>query len=584
MTNIPKGGSFLLEETDPQAVFTTEDFTLEHKMIADTASGFVTRRVTPRMDELESKKEGFTSELLRELGELGLLAADIPEEYGGIDVDKITSIIIAEEMGRAGSLVIAHAGQVGIGSLPIVFFGNDEQKKKYLPGIAAGEHVSSYALTEPGAGSDAMALTTKAKLSPDGKFYILNGVKQFISNAGFCDTFIVFAKIDGTKLSVFIVDGKTEGFTSGAEEKKMGLKGSSTRTLFLDDAKVPVENLLFEIGRGHIVAFNILNMGRMKCAANSVGMAKYALDLSATYANERRQFNVPIAQFGMIKEKLAQMATRIFVAESMLYRTGGLINNMMESLDASGPDGGRVLAKGIEEYALECSLIKVFATEVLAYAVDEGVQIHGGYGYIAEYPIERLYRDARIFRIFEGTNEINRNLIPTLLIRRGTKGDLPLLAAISNVKTKIGSGVPDRVDAGALSQAAKDVFLFTLGAALEKWGDNLMKEQEILERLADLAIGAFAMESAWLRSQKAVQQAGEKGARLKVKMATAFIYSTIEKLGMASAEVLAAVAVGNELKQLRSDLATLMQYAPIDGIALNREIASEISAVGKYIV
>ncbi|MFH0729577.1 MAG: acyl-CoA dehydrogenase family protein [Pseudomonadota bacterium] len=584
MTNIPKGGSFLLEETNPQEVFTTEDFTLEHKMIADTASGFVTRRVTPRMDELESKKEGFTSELLRELGDLGLLAADIPEEYGGIDVDKITSIIIAEEMGRAGSLVIAHAGQVGIGSLPIVFFGNDEQKKKYLPGIAAGEHVSSYALTEPGAGSDAMALTTKATLSPDGKFYILNGVKQFISNAGFGDTFIVFAKIDGTKLSVFIVDGKTEGFTSGVEEKKMGIKGASTRTLFLDDVKVPVENLLFEIGRGHIVAFNILNMGRMKCAANSVGMAKYALELSATYANERRQFNAPIARFGMIKEKLAKMATRIYVAESMLYRTGGLINNIMESLDASGPDGGRVLAKGIEEYALECSLIKVFATEVLAYAVDEGVQIHGGYGYIAEYPIERLYRDARIFRIFEGTNEINRNLIPTLLIRRGTKGDLPLIEAISNVKEKIGSGVPDRVDAGTLAQAAKDIFLFTLGAALEKWGDNLMKEQEILERLADLSIGAFAMESSWLRSQKAVQQAGEKGARLKTKMATAFIYSTIEKLGIAAAEVLAAVAAGNELKQLRTDLAKLMRYAPVDVIAINREIAAEISAAGKYIV
>lgn len=584
MSNIPKGGGFLLAATEPQDVFTPEDFTLEHKMIADTASGFVTRRVMPQMDEIESKKEGLTKELLLELGDLGLLAADIPEQYGGIEVDKVTSIIIAEEMGKAGSLVIAHAGQVGIGSLPIVFFGNDEQKRKYLPGIAAGEIVASYALTEPGAGSDAMALTTKAKLSPDGKSYLLNGVKQFISNAGFCDAFIVFAKVDGVKLSVFIVDANTEGFTSGVEEKKMGLKGSSTRTLFLDDAKIPAENLLFEIGRGHVVAFNILNMGRMKCAANSVGMAKYALDLSAAYANDRKQFNVPIAQFGMIREKLAKMATGIYVAESMLYRTGGMINNIMESLDASGPDGGRVLAKGIEEYALECSLNKVFATEVLAYVVDEGVQIHGGYGFIAEYPIERIYRDARVFRIFEGTNEINRNLIPTLLIRRGTKGDLPLLAAIADVKNKIDSGVPARVGAGELVQAAKELLLFTVGVGLEKWGDGLLKEQEILERLADLTIGVFAMESSWLRAQKTLKKEGEKRARLKVKMAEAFIYRNIEAIGMAASQVLAAAETGNELMQLRSDLSKLMQHSPIDGIALNREIASEVSAAGKYVV
>jgi alkylation response protein AidB-like acyl-CoA dehydrogenase len=308
------------------------------------------------------------------------------------------------------------------------------------------------------------------------------------------------------------------------------------------------------------------------------------MDLSATYANERRQFNVPIAQFGMIKEKLAQMAIGIYVTESMLYRTVGLVNSAMESLDVSGPDGGRVIAKAIEEYAIECSLNKVFATDVLSYVVDEGVQIHGGYGFIAEYPIERLYRDARIFKIFEGTNEINRNLIPTLMIRRSGKGALPLLDAIATVKQRISSGIPERIDAGELVQAAKDIFLFTLGAGLDKRGENLMKEQEILGRLADLAIGAFAMESSWLRAQKALRKKGEKAAGLKIKMATAYSYNAMEKLGLAAGQVLTAISTGTELRQLKGDLASLMQYTAMDGIALNREIASEISAAGKYVV
>lgn len=584
MSIFPKGGGFLIEDTEAQDVFTPEDYTLEHRMIAQTASGFVVRKVMPRMDELEAKKEGLSPELLREFGNLGFLGADISEQYGGMDVDKISSIIIAEEMGKAGSFAITHAGHVGIGSLPIVYFGNEEQKKKYLPDVATGMKIAAYALTEPGAGSDALALKTKATLSPDGKYYLLNGAKQFISNSGFADIFIVFAKIDGDKFSAFIVEGNTVGFTTGAEEKKMGLRGSSTRTLYLDDAKVPVENLLFEVGRGHVVAFNILNMGRIKTAANSLGMAKCALDLSATYANERRQFNVPIAQFGLIKEKIAQMAVGIYASESMLYRTGGIINGMMESLDTSGPDGGRVSAKGIEEYAIECSLNKVLSTDVLSYVVDEGVQIHGGYGFIAEYPIERIYRDARIFKIFEGTNEINRNLIPTMLMRRATKGDLPLIEAIADLNKRIASGIPAREDAGDLVQATKDVFLFTLGAGLKKKGEKLMKEQEILGRLADLAIGAFAMESSWLRAKKALQNKGEKAAGLKMKMATAFVYATMEKLDLAAGQALAAMAAGDELMQLKADLARLTQYIPIDGIALNREIAAEISAAGKYIV
>ena len=559
MSMISKGGGFFLKPTDFKDIFTPEDFTTEHELIAETTCGFVERSIIPQMDQLEAKKEGLTPEMLREMGELGLLAADIPEEYGGIEVDKIASVIIAEEMGRTGSFSIAQGGQVGIGSLPIVFFGNDEQKKKYLPDIATAEKIAAYALTEPEAGSDAMALRTRATLSSDGNAYILNGTKQFISNAGFADIFIVFAKINGEKLSVFIVENGTEGLSTGEEEKKMGLKGSSTRAIFLDDAIVSAENLLFEIGRGHVVAFNILNLGRLKVAANALGAAKYALELSATYANERRQFKSPIAEFGLIKEKLAEMAVRIYAAESMIYRTAGLINEMMHSLDTSGPDGGQVSAKGIEEYAIECSLNKVFASEALAYVVDEGVQIHGGYGYIAEYPIERLYRDARILRIFEGTNEINRTLIPTMLLRRATKGGVPLDEAVVGVKERIDKGVPSRLDAGDLVQAAKDIFLFSLGAALEKCGDHLTKEQELLGRLADIAIGVFAMESAWLRAQKAVQNNGNSSAGRKMKLAKAFVYGTIEKLGLMALQVLATVVAGEELVQLREDLGKLMK-------------------------
>jgi alkylation response protein AidB-like acyl-CoA dehydrogenase len=584
MDHVIKGGSFLREATEPHYIYTPEDFTSEHKLIAETASGFVARKVTPRMNTLEEKNAALISELIGELGDLGLLSADIPEQFGGIDVDKITSVIIAEEMGRAGSFAIAHGCQVGIGSLPIVYFGNDAQKNKYLPDVASGKRRTAYALTEPGAGSDALAITTKAILSTDGKFYILNGTKQFISNAGFSDIFIVFAKIDGNKFSAFIVDGNSEGISTGEEEKKMGIRGSSTRTLFLDDAKVPVENLLFEIGRGHVVAFNILNMGRMKAAANCLGSAKYALELSAVYANDRRQFKTPIGQFGMIQEKIAEMAQRIYASESMLFRTAGLIDDMMKRLDITGPDGGRIIAKGIEEYAIECSLNKVFTTEVLAFVVDEGVQIHGGYGFIAEYPIERLYRDARIFRIFEGTNEINRTLIPALLMRKEGKDTSLLREVIAGITRAIDSGLPDRVDTGDLVQSAKDVFFFSLGAALEKYGDALLKEQEILGRLADIAINAFAMESAWLRAKKAEGTEGIKAAGRKMKMTKAFSYSSIEKIGLWASQVLSAAATGKDLSRLRSGLAELMKYIPIDGIALNREIATEISAAGKYIV
>ncbi|MBF0474943.1 MAG: acyl-CoA dehydrogenase family protein [Deltaproteobacteria bacterium] len=584
MSELPKGGSFLVQATDPQSVFTPEDFTEEHRMIETTVSRFVSDRVLTRIDELESQREGLIRELLGEAGELGLLGAEIPEQYDGMEMDKISSTILAEGMGRAGSFAMTQGGQTGIGSLPIVFFGNHEQKSKYLPGIVTGELIGAYALTEPGAGSDALSIKTKAVLSPDGKYYILNGAKQFITNAGMADIFIVYAKIDGDKFSTFIVEGNSEGLSLGLEEKKMGIKGSSTRTVVLEDVKVPVENLLFEIARGHVVAFNILNLGRYKLAGNSVGNAKLALELSAGYANERRQFNVPIADFGLIKEKLAEMATRIYAAESMLYRTGGLIENIMHSVDTTGPDGGRVAAQAIEEYALECSLNKVFATEVLAYVVDEGVQIHGGYGVIAEYPIERLYRDARVYRIFEGTNEINRVLIPTLLIRKAGKGDLPLMEAAAQLRHRLESEVAVGENAGDAVQAARDIFLFVLGTAWEKLGQKLLKEQEILGRLADLTIAVFGMESSWLRAQKALARDGEDGAKRVTNLAKAFIYSTLPRLEVIAGEVLFALSDGTDLAAQQAALRKLVQYTPIDLIGLRRAIAAEISEAGKYIV
>ncbi|MDA8235110.1 MAG: acyl-CoA dehydrogenase family protein [Clostridia bacterium] len=584
MSNFPKGCSWLFDQTNPQEVFTPEDFTEEHKMIFRTAGGFVADNVLARIDELEAQKEGLVRELLEGCGELGLLGADVPEEYDGMDMDKISSTIIAECMGRAGSFAMTQGGQTGIGSLPIVLFGNQEQKQEYLPGIVSGEKVAAYALTEPGAGSDALAVKTKAVLSSDGKNYVLNGTKQFITNAEMADVFIVYAKVDGEKFTTFIVDGDSKGLSTGPEEKKMGIKGSSTRTVILEDVEVPVGNVLYEIGRGHVVAFNVLNMGRYKLAANSVGNAKYALELSATYANDRKQFNTPIANFGSIKEKLAQIAIKIYVMESMVYRTGGLLENLLSSLDISGEDGGQVIAKGVEEYALECSMNKVFATEALAYAVDEGVQIHGGYGFISEYPIERLYRDARVYRIFEGTNEINRNLIPIILLRRAAKEDLPLQGAISKLRGDLAAGIPARENEAQVVQAAKDIFLLTMEAGIQKYGEGLQNHQEVLGRLADLAIGAFALESALIRAQKAEAKEGEAKAKLKLSMTRAYIYSTIGTLENIAKETLAALAEDEELANYLKDLQDLSRYTPWNTIVLRQEIANAISSAGKYIV
>ena len=572
------GGSYLFTETNPNDIFTPEDFSDEHKMIADTTTRFVVNNVLPVIEEVDEQKEGLLLKLLKSCGELGLLGIDIQEKYEGMDLGKVTSGLVAERLGRAGTFgMMAHGGTTGIGSVPIVYFGTEEQKKKYLPGITTADIVGAYALTEPEAGSDAMSIKTKAVLSPDGKHYLLNGTKQFISNAIIAGIFIVFAKVDGDKFSTFIVEKGTEGLSLGPEEKKMGIKGSSTRTVIMENCKVPVENLLFEIGKGHVVAFNTLNLGRYKIAAGSLGQAKFALELSATYGNERTQFKTPIGQFGLIKEKLADMATKIYAAECSLYRLAGLLEGALSTMH--GVEDGQAAAKLIEEYAIECAVNKIFATEILAFCVDEGVQIFGGYGFSSEYTIERLYRDARVTRLFEGTSEINRTIIPANILRK--KG-LPVQEAFEKVGQLVKSGPAARKDEKDLVQAAKDIFAFTLGEGMKKFDKALMKSQEFVGRFADMAILTFAMESSLLRAQKSAGSLGAEKAKIQANMAKLFIATTIGQVACIAKDTLAAIYEGAELETALTQLQSLANYTPCNTVALRRDIAAVVSDAGKY--
>lgn len=577
-----QGGSYLLSVTDPQNVFTPEDFNDEHRLLAETVANFIEERVLPRIEELDGGKDGLMRELLMEAGELGLLGADVPEEYGGIETDEICTIIIAEKVGPSGSFSTGHGVHTCIGSLPIVFFGNEEQKRKYLPGVASGRLIGAYALTEPGAGSDALSIKTCAELSTDGKNYIFNGGKTFISNAGIAGFFIVYAKIEGEKFSAFIVDADSDGLSTGQEEQKMGLKGSSTRSVYFENVKVPVENLLYKPGKGHAVAFNTLNIGRHKVSAQAMGASKYTLDQCVAYANERKQFKVPIAQFGLIQEKLATMAIQIFAAESIVYRNGGLFEAMIKGVDRTAENSSQAIAKGIGEYAIECSLEKVFVTETEAFVVDAGVQIHGGYGFIADYPVERLYRDSRVKRIFEGTNEINRILIPTTLLRRMAKGSLPLESVMKTLKLSLGQGLSPRETTGNIVQAIKDVYIFLLSVSMEKYADDLGRQQQVLSRLADIAIQAYAADSVWVRLQKSVA-AGAVNREHRMNLTTAFIHGAVETVALAAREIIATVAGGEEGLKLQSNLNVLLQIEPVDIIGLRQKIGSVISAAGKYV-
>ncbi|MCZ8514711.1 acyl-CoA dehydrogenase family protein [Paenibacillus filicis] len=585
-----KGGSFIIDEIDGSLVVTPEDFTEEQRMIARTTEDFVEGEVLPHDETIEKLDYGLTVRLLRKAGELGLLGADIPEAYGGLSLDKISSTLISEKLSKASSFALSLGAHVGIGTLPIVYFGTEEQKQAYLPRLATGEKIAAYCLTEPSSGSDALGAKTTARLSEDGSHYILNGTKQFITNAGFADVFIVYAKVNGTDFSTFIVDRSLEGVSVGPEEKKMGIKGSSTRPLILDDVKVPADRLLWEVGKGHLIAFNILNIGRFKLAAGCLGAAKEALELSAAYAEERTQFGKRIASFPLIGAKLADMNIRTFVLESMVYRTAGLFDEGLRELDYSRADIGMQSAKGIAEYALECSINKVFGTEALSFVADEGVQIHGGYGFIQEYRIERIYRDARINRIFEGTNEINRLLIPGTLIKRALKGELPLLAKAQALQAELLQPIPPAAydspleEEAYLIRMAKKIFLMTGAQAMQKYQLKLEEQQEVLSRLADQLIGIYAMESALLRAQKKLASAGETKAGLAISMTTVFVHETFERLEGLARETFAAMETGDTIRTQLSVLKKLARRQPADTIGLKRTVAARVREAGGYIV
>jgi alkylation response protein AidB-like acyl-CoA dehydrogenase len=587
---IVKGGSFLIESISPQEVFTPEDFTEEQRLIAKATTDFVVGEVQPLIEEIEEKKEGLMASLVKKAGELGLLSSDIAEEYGGQNLDKVSSLLITEKMTQGGaSFIVAYAVHTGIGSLPIIFFGNKEQKNRYLPAIATGEKIAAYALTEPDAGSDALNAKTTAMLSPDGKYYILNGQKQFISNAGIADLFVTYAKVDGDKFTSFIVDRNTEGVSVDEEENKMGVKGASTRSVIFSDAKVPVENVLGEIGRGHVVAFNTLNIGRFKLGGGCVGASKIALQDAVTHAKQRVQFGKPIAEFGLIKHKIAEMTIRTFTAESMVYRTAGLIDRILQRIDHHAEDSGILMAKGIKEYAIEDSINKVYSSEVLDYVVDEALQIFGGYGYIHDYPVERYYRDSRINRIWEGTNEINRLVIMDMLMRRAMKNQLPLLAAAQKVVNELLTLRPTvEMDDEKLTlqkgmvEMSKKIGLLVAGAAVQKYMMKLADEQEILGLISNMVIETFAMESALARALKSMERSGDERSQIQKVMVKVYINDAFERVEGFAKQALAAIAEGDTLRTQLSALKKLARFNPINTVALRRGIADTVIKMGRY--
>lgn len=585
-----KGGGFLLEELTPEQVFTPEDFTDEHKMIAKTTEDFVVEQVVPEVEKIEEHQFDISVRLLKEAGELGLLGADVQEEYGGIGLDKISSSLITEKFALAGSFSLSHGAHVGIGSLPIVFFGNEEQKHKYLPALATGEKLAAYALTEPSSGSDALSAKTVAKLNDAGTHYVLNGEKQWITNAGFADVFVVYAKVDGEHFTAFIVEKDFEGVSTGPEEKKMGIKGSSTRTLILQDALVPKENVLGEIGKGHVIAFNILNIGRYKLGVGCVGGAKRAIEVSAKYANERKQFKLPISKFTLIRKKLAEMAVKTYAAESSIYRTGGLIDAAFENLSDEEQKDGAAVGKAIGEYAIECSLNKVFGSEVLDFVVDEAVQIHGGYGFMAEYEVESMYRNSRINRIFEGTNEINRMLVPGTLVRKAMKGELPLLEKAGNIQEELMMMMPQEVSDEPLEQEkylldnAKKIFMMVAGTAVQKYGEKLAKEQEMLANVADIVSEIFSIESVILRTEKAINKDGLEKAEQKLLMTQVFTQEAFNHIEAIAKESLVALEDGDTARTMLSILKKLTRHNPVDVVAKKREIAARIVEAEKYVI
>ena len=583
MAKPAKGGSFLTEERQPEDVFTPEDLSEEHRQIAKTATEFVNNEVMPLAREIELKDFEITRALLRKAGDLGLMAVDVPEAYGGLEMDKITSAIIAESISKLASFSVAFSAHVGIGTLPLVWYGTDAQKRKYLPKLASGEWVAAYALSESSSGSDAMNSRTRAVLSPDGKYYVLSGEKMWITNSGFADLFTVFAKIDGERFSAFLIERNTPGFSVGPEEHKLGIRGSSTCPLILADCKVPVENLLGEAGKGHHIAFNILNIGRFKLGAACVGGARNSLQDAIQYAVDRKAFGKSIADFGLIQEKLAESAAGIYAGESMVYRTIGMIDAALADVDSHAEGASRKIQKRIEEYAVECSILKVWESEMLDMVVDHTLQIYAGYGYVEEYPAERAYRDSRINRIFEGTNEINRLIITGWLMKRAMSGQLPLLPAIKKLMDEVMSGpVAAEEREGPLAAEhqhlanAKKLTLFAAGAASQKYMQELADQQEIMGALADCIMEVYALESCLLRAEKL-------GANRQAIALTRFYASkAFERIEAAARKVIAAVAEGDMLRMQMAILRRLAKHEPVDTVGLGRQIARHVIAAGRY--
>ncbi len=584
-----KGGEFVIRTTDPQSVFIPEEFSEEHRMMADMANEFLEQHVDPVLDRIDAMEPGLMPSLLDKAGELGMLGVSIPEEYGGFGKDYITGMLMTEVLGAGHSFSVAMAAHTGIGTLPILYFGTPEQKAKYLPKLATGEWKGSYCLTEPGSGSDALAAKTKAELSPDGKHYILNGQKMWITNAGFADVFTVFAQVDGDKFTGFIVEKGYEGLSLGEEEHKMGIKGSSTRQVFFSDCKVPVENVLGEIGKGHLIAFNILNIGRAKLAVAALGGAKKVATQSVDYANTRQQFKLPIAKFGAIKHKLAEQAIRIYALESAIYRVSNLIENKEQDLMNGGVSFEKALLGGAEEYAVECAILKVAGSEVLDFVVDEGVQIYGGYGYSADFPMDRSYRDSRINRIFEGTNEINRLLAVDMILKRAMKGELDLMGPAMAVQKELmsipdfGNGEQKLFDEEnkAITNMKKAI-LMTAGAAVQKYMMTLAKEQEILMRIADMAIDTYMSESILLRVQKLVSIKGEEACALEIDMARVYLNDSLDRINVNGRNAINAMAEGDEQRMMLMGLKRFTKMAPVNTIECRRRIAKKLIEENKY--
>jgi len=581
-TTVSPGGAFLIETPRREDVFTPAELGDDQRLIGHAAEEFVAKEILPLVSDLEQKKPGLMVQLLKKAGELGLLGAAIPEEYGGSNLDKVSGTLLSEKVSAYASFSVSVGAHSGIGTLPIVYFGTEEQKKKYLPKIATGEWISCYCLSEPQAGSDAQNARTRAVLSPDGKHWILNGQKMWISNGGFADVFVVFAKVDGEKFSCFIVERGFPGFSVGAEEKKMGLHGSSTTPIFFENCQVPRENLLHEIGRGHIVAFNVLNVGRLTLAASCTGGCKSILESAAKYARERTAFGHSIGEFGLIRAKLAEMAARTFALESIVYRAAGQIDRAMKSADG-GAGKTQHLMKALEEYAVECSIGKVYGSEALDFVVDEAVQIYGGYGFHEDYPVARAYRDSRVNRIFEGTNEINRLLIVQMLMKRALSGALPLLAAGAKLQEEILSG-PSQEDAAEGELAAeerivassKKAFLLAAGAAMQKYRERLADQQEIVAALADVVIEIYVMESALVRAAKSDPNPAMLAAvRLLIEAGAVRIETSART-------ALAASVEGDMLRTQLAVLRRFMKREPVDTVTLGRILADAVEAQNRY--